>query len=1327
MSPSSDYAELELMLATSGSDAYRASVRFWASGKQAETQLLVEQSEPIVVRFDERLLLGVHAQAESYGRLIGNMLFADNRLARAFQRACDLADGAGVGLRLRLHLAEDAERLHNLRWETLVVPGHQLPLSQSERIVFSRFLGSSDARTPVTPSVDTLQAVLVAANPADLPNFGMAPIDATTESRRARAALGEHVDLVERIQPGEATLDEILAQMRRCDVLYLVCHGRLSGGEAQLYLDDGKGRIQGVRGGELAQRVLALSRTPRLIVLASCQSAGDATNDDGVLAAIGPLLVQAGVPAVIAMQGNVLMETVEVFMSRFFAELARDGVIDRALAVARVTVRKQPDWWTPVLFMRLTDGRLFRPSTVRATLIDVPCPYRGLEYFDVDHAAYFFGRAKMVLSLAGKVAINNFIAVVGPSGCGKSSLVRAGLIHKLKGGAFSDSNAWLIEIIKPGDDPLRSLCAALVRHLSPTGNAVDQMTETARIADEILQGRLSLGTDIAAYLRLANPGAPHFVLVIDQFEEIFDPRVDEKLRTAFIDSLLGGDGGGWFKIILTLRADFFNAVLQHRTLGEKVATGLVTVLPMSREERRSAIEQPALATGRSFEPGLVDRILDAVEASPGDLPLLEFALTQLWEQQTASGLLTHAGYEIVGEISGSIAHHASTVFESMSDPQKEHTHHLFVRLVRIDQEVEEIETLIAQAANRRIRLDDLDDDKQELVRTILTKQRLVITGRTQATGEETVELVHEALIRNWPQLRTWLTEDPTNLRIHQALTEAVQIWRRFDCDADLLYRGERLHEVLKWQKTHHDELNEQEEEFLRSSRMAQLRQRLLLFGLIAITTVAMLFVVRFVLYPLNAQPTEMPVNHYNIAVAPFQVHNNQSVDTEVASALQRDAEDFAQQTTELLHAQEQTLAVSGLGKEVTIWGPQQFTIDVSNPASITQRMQDANVNLLLYGEIEPDGGKQWLVRPKLYVIDNSLQGRASEALTSAYLGQPIEYLPGNLASNQVVENALQERLEVLNRLIVGLSHYDLANSDGYTAAKKHLCSTSTSTAAAKPESGQELLHLFCGHANLMLAWRTETSAEQDVGLLNESTQAYEQGLVHAPENVRLLTSLGAVLLRRGAPTTTGCTDGNMRLLEEAQEFLQHALTAMTVEDDSETPQITIMEAHNALGEAQYWLGTCFDTDHRAEHWSRAQIEFDKTMTLHKTASGRSDLLDKSAATAYLHSGLISLFSYWYQAYNQPDTVDASLIQNAISEYDNGINLLMAIRDEETTKIAVDHIHFLLLAHCMIDDRTQAKVVLDSFLELVPQPESTRSQVFQSLESIVPGLVKGCEL
>jgi hypothetical protein len=310
-------------------------------------------------------LLASAAQPGTHGGLLTDALFADPDVRKRFDLACSLAEDRGVSLRVRLFVHPDAKELHGVRWETLRKPGTTSPLLTSERILFSRFLSSSDLSRDELRREKDRRALVVIADPDNL--AGQKPggrvlerVDVAGELGRATVALEPRIPVTPLDSGGRATLNDLITHVGEgYDILYLVCHGAVIDEEPWLWLEDAKGQFDRVKGESLVTRLSELRHRPRLVVLASCQSAGRGTStDDGALAALGPSLAQAGIPAVLAMQGDVSMQTVAGFMPVFFAELSKDGQIDRAAARARGAVRDQPDSWMPVVFLRLKTGRI---------------------------------------------------------------------------------------------------------------------------------------------------------------------------------------------------------------------------------------------------------------------------------------------------------------------------------------------------------------------------------------------------------------------------------------------------------------------------------------------------------------------------------------------------------------------------------------------------------------------------------------------------------------------------------------------------------------------------------------------------------------------------------------------------------------------------------------------------------------------------------------------------------------------------------------------------------------------------------------------------------
>jgi formylglycine-generating enzyme required for sulfatase activity len=352
-------ADLELELTGLPDDptSHRVALRLRLPESDVDLDLLKGRAP--VARFAVESLLERQANAANYGATLGEMLLADADLLAAWREARGIAHSRGQRLRLRLCLGSGAEALHTLRWEALRIPGESGFLAQSDDLLFSRYLPSRDRRPVTATPVGQVQALVVVANPSGL-GAQLAPVDVEGELRRARAALGDIA--LRTLAPGErATLNAIDAYLNQgVSLLYLVCHGQMRRGAPYLALENEQGAVAWTAGARLAERLEQMSERPKLVVLAACQSAGTGeVTGNPALAAVGPLLVDAGVPAVVAMQGNVFMQTVERLMPVFFSELRRHGVIDLALATARRRAQEQADWWAPALFMRLRSGRLF--------------------------------------------------------------------------------------------------------------------------------------------------------------------------------------------------------------------------------------------------------------------------------------------------------------------------------------------------------------------------------------------------------------------------------------------------------------------------------------------------------------------------------------------------------------------------------------------------------------------------------------------------------------------------------------------------------------------------------------------------------------------------------------------------------------------------------------------------------------------------------------------------------------------------------------------------------------------------------------------------------
>jgi WD40 repeat protein/transcriptional regulator with XRE-family HTH domain len=405
-------------------------------------------------------------------------------------------------------------------------------------------------------------------------------------------------------------------------------------------------------------------------------------------------------------------------------------------------------------------------------------PYKGLLFFDEADSDLFFGREALTAHLVEHVmglamdASTRFLAVVGASGSGKSSLVRAGLAVALK------RAGWVTCVFTPAANPLRILEA----NLNPA--------------------------------RTKN--AERTLMLVDQFEEVFTLCRDEVERIAFIEKLLSiaQEESKKATIVIALRADFYSHCAQYPLLRQAVAAEQQYIGQMTAEELRRAIEEPARRGGWEFEPGLVDVLLQDIgahgsqEPEPGALPLLSHALLATWEHRRGR-TFTLEGYRASGGVRGAIAETAESVFNDQLDrAQQELARDVFLRLTELGEGTED--------TRRRAALNELVRQPGEA-----TQLRAVLNTLAEARlitlNEDSAEVAHEALIREWGRLHEWLTQDREGLLLHRHLTESAHEWEMRGRDPAELYRGARLAQAREWASANEQRLNASEQAFLVTS------------------------------------------------------------------------------------------------------------------------------------------------------------------------------------------------------------------------------------------------------------------------------------------------------------------------------------------------------------------------------------------------------------------------------------------------------------------------------------------------------------------------------
>ncbi|MBW3586340.1 MAG: caspase family protein, partial [Cyanobacteria bacterium 0813] len=409
-------------------------------------------------------------------------------------------------------------------------------------------------------------------------------------------------------------------------------------------------------------------------------------------------------------------------------------------------------------------------------------PYLGLSAFESEQEKYFCGREEAIRTLITHLTNSRFLSVIGYSGSGKSSLIKAGLLPQLSRDRIPGSSQWPVESFTPGKHPLGKLVDILARHRE--------------------QNQL-------------------FVIFIDQFEEIFTLCEDEAERQGFIRLIAEemNDSEQKSRMIIALRGDFLIRCGNYPevlNLINHIPTTTYIVKSLGIEELPEAIKKPAELHGVKFERGLVSHIAQDVAGQPGALPLLQYALKELWrvcieKPESPEPLLTKKGYEEIGGVQGALENRANVIYQSFSDGYRIFVRKLFMELVQLGEGKE--------VTRRRVdwdRLRAIADSPEQLEQVIGllagAQQRLIIVD------ENTVEVAHEALLCRWKLLSNWIEEDQENIRIGRRLEVACREWEEtYGKSDDALLTGARLAEVEEWEKRVQRNLTGDERDFLGKS------------------------------------------------------------------------------------------------------------------------------------------------------------------------------------------------------------------------------------------------------------------------------------------------------------------------------------------------------------------------------------------------------------------------------------------------------------------------------------------------------------------------------
>ena len=442
------------------------------------------------------------------------------------------------------------------------------------------------------------------------------------------------------------------------------------------------------------------------------------------------------------------------------------------------------------------------------TDIEIVNPFKGLRAFSEADAENFFGRETLVQQLLARLGeggdLSRFLAVIGPSGSGKSSVVRAGLIPALRRGGLPGSENWFVVDMLPGKHPFEELEASLLRvAVSPPEHLLSQMKDGNRGLLRAVQRVLPADETI------------ELVLVIDQFEEVFTLVEDEAERALLLENLAAAvlDERSRLRVVITLRADFTDKPLRYVDFGELMNRRFEFILPLTVDELERAILNPTQRAGLKLEKGLVSTIIREVGNQPGALPLLQYALSELFDKREGR-TLTNKAYKEIGGVLGALGRSAEVLYVLLDKESQSTARQVFLRLVTLGEGTEDTRRRVL-----REELEHLSDNSGQLSVVIEAygRARLLSFDRDPLTRNPTIEVAHEALLREWSRLREWLNESRADVRTQRQLNHAVQEWNTAQRDASFLMAGSRLEQFEGWSANTTIALTQAERTFLSAS------------------------------------------------------------------------------------------------------------------------------------------------------------------------------------------------------------------------------------------------------------------------------------------------------------------------------------------------------------------------------------------------------------------------------------------------------------------------------------------------------------------------------
>ncbi len=580
--------------------------------------------------------------------------------------------------------------------------------------------------------------------------------------------------------------------------------------------------------------------------------------------------------------------------------VAPDVPKELANAVDRCLLKhKERRWPDAVSLLRALEP--FLPGRFTRELQLDESPYAGLSSFQEHDADRFFGRQLEVAALVNRLSERPLVGIVGPSGAGKSSFVRAGVVPALK-----RSGDWEAMVVRPGKNPLAALASLVAPLVGTSGSVADDVEEQKKLTERLKTEPGFVGAVLRARARREKK---NLLLFVDQFEELYTLVPDAAERWAFTSCLaaVADDVTSPIRLVLSLRSDFLDRVPEDPRFMAELSQGLVFMNSPGTEGLREAIVHPAELAGYHFESAaIVEDMVSHLAATPGALPLLQFAAQKLWENRdSAKKRLTVAGYEAIGGVVGALASHADAVLAKLPPQALPTVRALLLRLVTAEK---------TRAIVSLEELRELSKDQQQTQRLVdeLVQARLLVVQTGAGAGAATVELVHESLIHRWPTLKRWLEESSEDSAFLEQVRSAARQWQQQGRDADLLWRGEWADEAARFERRYRGPLSDSQRAFLEATialgARAARRRRTLVAGALAVLS-ALLLAAGLALVKIQAAKNEADQQR---AIAEKAEHEakenlvkaelNAKARDEAAKRAQEAAEQLTTKQTALLNA-----------------------------------------------------------------------------------------------------------------------------------------------------------------------------------------------------------------------------------------------------------------------------------------------------------------------------------------------------------------------------------------------------------------------------------------